>query len=113
LEPYSGNNIVMNNNFMDSVVQTAVYEAGNTFTGNYWSDYDSGEEGCDDPGGDGICDAGYELDMGEDAVARVTETVVAATVQISPNAIKSKSQEKKTLITHIEIPGYASRRGNG
>jgi len=107
LEPYSGNNTVMNNNFVDSVVQAKVYEAGNTFTGNYWSDYDSGAEGCEDGDTNGVCDTGYELDEGEDASANITFTAAAATVEISPNVIKTKTQEKKTITAYIEIPGYA------
>jgi parallel beta-helix repeat protein len=114
MNPFSENNIVTNNNFVKNIVQVSeqpnVVGIGNTFAGNYWSDYDSPEEGCFDESGDGICDAPYEFPEGyadDDVSANVTFTVATATIEVSPNVIKTKTQENKTIVAYIEIPGFA------
>jgi len=112
---YSESNTAINNNVVNSTPaadysQVSDYGIGNTVEGNYWSNYDSEIEGCEDVigGSDGVCDDGYVFDGGEDAFARVTDTVASATVEISPNVIKTKTQEKKTIVAYIEVPGFAA-----
>jgi len=60
-------NFIFNNNFMDNTIQAgSVYNPSNNtlsflppLGGNYWSDFDTPSEGCDDADNDGFCDAPY------------------------------------------------------
>jgi len=71
---YSSNNKVYNNDFInDRWKQAAVHGgSGNLFNlsaptgGNYWSDYDTPAEGCNDANGDGFCDLPYVFFGGQD-----------------------------------------------
>jgi len=63
---HSDNNKIYNNNFIDNIHQASVpFSIGNIFNldsptgGNYWSDYDTPGEGCNDENNDGFCDAPY------------------------------------------------------
>lgn len=61
----STNNYFYNNNIIDNY-QQSVFGVGNVFNlaspagGNYWSNYDTSGEGCDDVDSDGFCDDPYE-----------------------------------------------------
>jgi len=76
----SGNKI-FNNNFIANSKQTWIYGDGynNTFTveasvgGNYWSDYDAPEEGCNDLNNDGFCDSPYYFTVGVDYLPWTTQ----------------------------------------
>jgi len=66
-------NTIYNNNFIDNPTQAYVYGGeGNLFNldpptgGNYWSDYDTSGEGCNDapPNDDGFCDVPYTKSLG-------------------------------------------------
>jgi len=79
---YSNNNLIYHNNFINNETQAENFfeeygensgEYGeNSFDngypegGNYWSDYDTPEEGCDDKDKDGFCDNPYTFDGGRD-----------------------------------------------
>ncbi len=77
----SGNDIY-NNNFIDNgsfivnyLKQAYTYNStGNIFNldaptgGNYWSDFDMPEEGCDDVDNDNLCDAPYVFDYNQDSL---------------------------------------------
>lgn len=64
---------VYNNNFVNNRVQAYVYHSGTIHFnlskptgGNYWSDYDIPEEGCNDLDSDGFCDEPYYFQGGVD-----------------------------------------------
>lgn len=67
-------NRVFHNNFLDNVnLQAKVNDgAGNIFSepfpggGNYWSDFDTPGEGCNDDNKDGFCDSPYVFAGGQD-----------------------------------------------
>lgn len=69
----STNSTIYNNNFVDNGTQ--VYVSGgsdNVFNltwpkgGNYWSNFDTSGEGCNDINGNGICDTSYIFTGGHD-----------------------------------------------
>jgi len=69
----SSNVSVYYNNFVDNATQAYVVGgSGNSFNmplpdgGNYWNDYDTPTEGCDDINGDLVCDAAYSFPGGQD-----------------------------------------------
>ena len=72
--PYSsGNNQIYNNNLIGNFIQTRVQGNNvNVFNlvdptgGNYWSNYDTSQEGCNDANGDNFCDAPYVFTGGQD-----------------------------------------------
>lgn len=69
----SANNAVSNNKFLANAVQAKVSPAGgNTFSENYFNDFDTPAEGCNDVNGDGFCDAAYAFMGGSDATPRTT-----------------------------------------
>jgi len=62
----SSGSVVYDNNFIDNTMPAFVQGgSGNSFDqpapdgGNYWSNYDTPAEGCDDGSADGYCDAAY------------------------------------------------------
>ncbi|MFA5831347.1 MAG: NosD domain-containing protein [Candidatus Paceibacterota bacterium] len=66
----SSNNLIYNNNFIGN---SQVTDAdGNSFNltkpigGNYWSEYDTPEEGCANENNDSFCDAPYVFEGGRD-----------------------------------------------
>lgn len=77
---HSSNNKIYNNNFIDNPTQAYVYMGSdNIFNldkpvgGNYWSDYDTPAEGCDDMDEDGFCDASYTFFGGADYLPWTTQ----------------------------------------
>ena len=75
----SVNNKIYNNNFINNATQAVVEYSylghvfsGNVFNlaspigGNYWSDYDTPAEGCNNINGDAFCDAPYIYSIGQD-----------------------------------------------
>ncbi len=69
----SASNTVYNNDFVDNTQQVVISGgSGNVFSkplpagGNYWSNYDTPGEGCEDAGGDGFCDAALIFAGGRD-----------------------------------------------
>jgi parallel beta-helix repeat protein len=114
INPYCEEDILINNNLMNNteqaVVLPSVVGGENTFAGNYWSDYDSPEEGCYDGNGDGICDDPYLIFVSEtllvqDASARVKDTTVAANATIAPNLL-TEGSKGNWVTASIEVPGY-------
>ena len=78
----STGNTVYNNNFISNA-QTYANWSGNIFNlaaptgGNYWSDFDTPEEGCNDLNGDGFCDAPYNFCCsGQDNLPLTTQATV-------------------------------------
>ncbi len=61
----SENNTIYHNNLVDNAVQINVDNSinfwDNRSEGNYWSNYDSSSEGCNDLNGNGICDNPYVI----------------------------------------------------
>ncbi|MEW6018382.1 MAG: NosD domain-containing protein [Pseudomonadota bacterium] len=63
------NSTVYNNDFTGNTTRQALVQggSGNQFSiaapdgGNHWSNFDAPEEGCDDAGADGFCDAAYAM----------------------------------------------------
>ena len=76
-----GTNHVINNNLLGNSTQAQMNGAGGIFNhaapegGNYWDDYDSPAEGCNDVNGDGFCDAPYIFSGGTDQLPRVDQSV--------------------------------------
>lgn len=69
----SSNNQSYNNNFINNTTQLLVYDgSGNIFNlpmptgGNYWSDFDTPGEGCDNLNAAGLCDSPYHFASGRD-----------------------------------------------
>jgi parallel beta-helix repeat protein len=69
----SNNNRIYNNNFINNKKRPVVYSGtGNIFDlplpdgGNYWSDFDTPEKGCNDLNNDNICDSPYIFTGGQD-----------------------------------------------
>ncbi|GBE58446.1 hypothetical protein BMS3Abin01_01384 [bacterium BMS3Abin01] len=69
----SSNNDIHNNNFITNAIQAVVTGgAGNAFDtavpfgGNYWDDYDSPAEGCNNTSGDNFCDSPFLFAGGRD-----------------------------------------------
>ncbi len=73
----SSGNDIHNNDFVSNITAQAAVSggSGNGFTaslpfgGNYWDDFDTPVEGCDDGDGDGFCDAPYIFSGGQDTLA--------------------------------------------
>lgn len=69
---FASNNTIFNNNFLNNATQASVSGMGNSFgdpgtgRGNYWSNFDTPEEGCNDSDGNGICDAAYAVGTAQD-----------------------------------------------
>ncbi|MDO8736300.1 MAG: NosD domain-containing protein, partial [Thermoleophilia bacterium] len=68
----SGSNVIYRNNFVDNITSAFVSSGGgNAFDqpdpdgGNYWSSYDTPEEGCLNDDGDGYCDAAFAVYGGQ------------------------------------------------
>lgn len=66
-------NVIYNNNFFNNQSQAYVSGgSGNVFNldlptgGNYWSNFDAPQEGCDDINGDNICDSPYIFSGNQD-----------------------------------------------
>lgn len=77
---YCSNNVVYNNSFINNTTQVYVEGGGgHVFNmpapdgGNYWSDYDTPAEGCDDADNDGFCDAPYAFSGGQDDLPWTTQ----------------------------------------
>ncbi|MHB8793443.1 MAG: Ig-like domain-containing protein [Thermoleophilia bacterium] len=76
----SSNNAIYGNSISSSVTQQIVIAggSGNIFDmaapigGNYWSNYDTPAEGCDDGDFDGFCDAPLVFTGGQDNLPRVS-----------------------------------------
>ncbi|MDP3015275.1 MAG: NosD domain-containing protein [bacterium] len=69
----SSNNKIYNNNFINNRTQISVYwGSGNVFSlvapigGNYWSNFDTPTEGCNDLNNDNFCDSPYIFIGGQD-----------------------------------------------
>jgi nitrous oxidase accessory protein NosD len=68
----NNNNLVYHNNFINNELQAYVPEPSECWDGecgwdkdnegNYWSNYDTSEEGCEDSENNGICDSPYVID---------------------------------------------------
>ncbi|MBT6774254.1 hypothetical protein HOA91_02685, partial [Candidatus Woesearchaeota archaeon] len=65
----STSNYIYKNNFVNSFLKLPFIDessGGNLFSlneeGNYWSNYDTPEEGCDDTNNNGVCDEPYGID---------------------------------------------------
>jgi len=70
---YSNNNKIYNNNFLDNSTQAVIYSStGNIFNlnlsiaGNYWKNFDTPADGCNDVNNDHICDSPYIFRGGQD-----------------------------------------------
>ncbi|MFA4828513.1 MAG: NosD domain-containing protein [Thermodesulfovibrionales bacterium] len=70
---YASNTQIYNNNFINNGVQAYVWLDNNTIFnldaptgGNYWSDFDTPDEGCYDTNTDGFCNAPYYFNGGVD-----------------------------------------------
>ncbi len=63
---YGINNSVYNNNFINNISRQVSASSGNIFNlaapigGNYWSDYNTPTQGCNDLNNDGFCDSPYQ-----------------------------------------------------
>ena len=71
----SDNNKIYNNNFLDNSTQAGVYGSiGNIFNlnlpiaGNYWKNFDTPADGCNDVNNDHICDSPYIFYNGQDSL---------------------------------------------
>ncbi|KPQ42590.1 MAG: surface layer protein B, partial [Candidatus Methanoperedens nitroreducens] len=94
------NNIIYNNNLINNPTQAIVYTDNNIFNleapigGNYYSDYDTPEEGCNNINGDNFCDEPYVFSSGWDNLPWISpdgwlprgNTPVGSNVQINPDA---------------------------
>ncbi len=73
-------NQIYNNNFIDNISFQAnasggtdnVYNLSTPTGGNYWSDFDTPAEGCNDVNIDGFCDAPYTFSGGQDNLPLVS-----------------------------------------
>jgi parallel beta-helix repeat protein len=63
---YSYNNRVYDNNFINNITQADSSPSVISIDKNYWSNYDTPAEGCNDANGDNICDAPYVFSGGQD-----------------------------------------------
>ncbi len=70
-----------NNNFVNNATQSNC-GTGVGYSGNYWYDYDSAEEGCFDSNSDGYCDAPYRGGVIYDSYPR-TDMVAEAPLPIN------------------------------
>ncbi|KKU82151.1 MAG: Cell surface protein [Parcubacteria group bacterium GW2011_GWA1_47_8] len=77
--PPSSGNQASHNNFIGNPTQVINYGPAQIFSsplpegGNYWSDFDTPEEGCSDVNADGFCDAPYVFTGGQDDLPWVTQ----------------------------------------
>src|SRR3989344_4678474 len=77
----SSNNQIYRNNLISNSPQASVTtdSNGNVFNlaspigGNYWSDFDTTAEGCNDANGDNFCDAPYTFTGGQDNLPWTTQ----------------------------------------
>lgn len=72
---FANRNQIYKNNFINNRIQTAVINSGgNLFNldkptgGNYWSNFDTSIEGCNDLNSDNICDSPYKFYGGQDSL---------------------------------------------
>jgi len=77
---HSNSNKVYNNNFITNSTQVRVYSStGNTFNlnpptgGNYWDNFDTLIEGCNDLNNDDFCDVPYVFTGGQDNLPWTTQ----------------------------------------
>lgn len=117
---YSSNNNIYNNNFIDNPTQAYVYGgSGNIFNlaaptgGNYWGNYDTPSEGCNDTNNDGFCDTPYVFTGSQDNLpwrrrsGWEVPAPVPAIVDVKPDTLNKASQGDKNAVTvYIEILGY-------
>ncbi len=94
----SSNNQVYNNSFIGNTTQAYVTGgAGNIFSkpapagGNYWNNYDTPAEGCNNLNGDSFCDAKYTFTGSEDILPWTTQngwldSIAPTTTDNSPAA---------------------------
>jgi parallel beta-helix repeat protein len=89
----SSGNFVINNNFLDNGIQTAVsgpspfFSFGAPTGGNYWSDFDTPAEGCGDANSDGFCDGPRIFTGGRDNLPwtkRFGQSVTTVSIDIKP-----------------------------
>jgi len=116
----SHNNKIYNNNFINNRFQAYIEASiGNIFNlekpigGNYWSDFDSPTEGCEDINSDDFCDSSYYFTGGVDYLPWTRrdgwkpKPVVPAIIDVKPDTLNKKSRSDKNAVTvYIEIPGY-------
>lgn len=106
---------VYQNNFIDNTVQYAQYYNTNhpAFSlplpvgGNYWSDYDTPEEGCTDGDENGFCDAPLVISDGRDDYPRVRPYV--------PNTmpVANAGADQMLLFDSASNGAYITLNGSG
>lgn len=70
---YNSDHLIWSNNFIDNKIGIDASSGMNNMVArNYWSDYDSPEEGCSDMDSNGICDSPYIFVMGQDDLPRTS-----------------------------------------
>jgi parallel beta-helix repeat protein len=107
----ASNNKAYNNNFISNNVQAYVQAgSGNVFYldapvgGNYWDDYDTPAEGCDDANADSFCDAPYVFTGGVDELPWTTKV---ASVNMPPTANAGPDQSEHPG-TPVNLDGSGS-----
>lgn len=121
-------NKIYNNNFIDNQQQAFDRWAMDIFNldapigGNYWSNYDTPEEGCYDTNSDGFCDTPYTVYVSRILTywgpityksidylpwTRQDGWRVAAVIDVEPDTLNRKSKSSKNAVTvYIEIPDH-------
>ncbi|MEK7148449.1 MAG: NosD domain-containing protein [Patescibacteria group bacterium] len=104
---YSSGNQIYNNNFINNSTQTYVSGgSGNIFnlvspvSGNYWSDYDTPVEGCNDANSDNFCDSPYVFYGDQDNLPWITQDGWKVPVN-QPPTISNILQFKSDGVTTI------------
>lgn len=114
---------VYQNNFIDNVLQYSVYYSsyGNYTTfylplpegGNYWSNYDTSEEGCSDIDGNGFCDAPLALITSNDEYPRVRPYVPNETPVANASGDQTLLFDPALNGSHVTLDGTGSSDPDG
>lgn len=101
----SNNNQIYNNNFISNTTQAFAGNSPSTlFNGNYWSNFDTSQEGCGDLNNDRVCDSPYIFTGGQDNYPW-TQQNGWLTPQNQPPTLSSPHQLKSDSTTQIQENG--------
>jgi len=98
-----GSYTVYNNNFIQNAVQAVVFGGSATFNlsqptgGNYWSNYDTPAEGCNDANSDNFCDAPYIFSGDQDNLPWIIQDGWTQTTPTLSNLNQYKSDGITTI----------------
>ncbi len=117
---YSSDNRIHHNNFIDNANQATVSGGSNNifnlvypYGGNYWSDFDTPAEGCNNTNGDNFCDTSYNFMGGKDNLPLANQVLDDITFPITTVDIFGTPGNNGWYISDVQVNMIATDNDGG